>query len=104
VERDRSGVSALVTDCLASRVATGTANPHVIVTRGTRAHTGPASAYFMDHVLDAAGVKPALLRQTRIADLAPCIAPRLVATTLGMTEEGAMHYLTDAVDREDVVF
>jgi hypothetical protein len=27
-----------------------------------------------------------------------------VATALGMTEEAAMHYLTDAVDRDDVVF
>jgi site-specific recombinase XerD len=93
-----------LTDCLAIRAATGTANPHVIVTRGTRAHAGPASAYFMNHVLDAAGVKPAVLRQTRIADLAHRTDPRLVATALGMTEEGAMHYLTDAVDREDIAF
>jgi integrase len=93
-----------LTVCLAARAATGTTNPHVILTRGTRAHTGPASAYFMNHVLDPAGVKPTVLRQTRIADLAHRTDPRLVATALGMTEEGAMHYLTDAVDREDVVF
>jgi integrase len=103
VPLDPLTVDAL-TDCLAIRAATGTANPHVIVTRGTRAHTGPASACFMDHVLDALGVKPAVLRQTRIADLAHRTDPRLVATALGMTEEGAMHYLTDVVDRDDVVF
>jgi hypothetical protein len=51
------------------------------------------------------GVRPpALLRQTRVADLAHRTDPRLVATALGMTEEGAMHYLTDAVDHEDIAF
>ncbi|MGH9287027.1 MAG: hypothetical protein ACRD0V_01815 [Acidimicrobiales bacterium] len=44
------------------------------------------------------------MRQTRIAELAHRTDPRLVATALGMTEEGAMHYLTDAVDHQDVAF
>jgi hypothetical protein len=39
-----------------------------------------------------------------IADLAHRTDPRLVATALGMTEEDAMHYLTDAVHYEDIVF
>jgi site-specific recombinase XerD len=72
-----------LTACLTARAAIGTANPHAIVTRGTRLHAGPASAYFMNHVLDAAGTKPALLRQTRVADLAHRTDPRLVATALG---------------------
>jgi site-specific recombinase XerC len=93
-----------LTACLMARAAMGTANPHAIVTRGTRLHAGPASAYFMNHVLDRAGTKPAPLRQTRVADLAHRTDPRLVATALGMTEEGAMHYLTDAVDHEDIAF
>jgi integrase len=103
VPLDPLSVDAL-TACLDARAATGTTNPHAIVTRGTRAHAGPASAYFMNHVLDTASTKPTVLRQTRIADLAHRTDPRFVATALGMTEEGAMHYLTDAVDREDVVF
>jgi hypothetical protein len=44
------------------------------------------------------------LRRTRIADHAHRTDPRLVATALGMTEEGAMHYLIDTVDYEDIVF
>jgi site-specific recombinase XerC len=60
-----------LTACLTARAAMGTANPHAIVTRGTRLHAGPPSAYFMNHVLDPAGTKPTLLRQTRLADLAP---------------------------------
>jgi Transposase domain (DUF772) len=93
-----------LTVCLTARAAMGTANPHPIVTRGTRLHAGPASAYFMNHVLGPAGTKPALLRQTRVADLAHRTDPRLVATALGMTAEGAMHYLTDAVDHDDIAF
>lgn len=103
VPLDPATVDAL-TACLTARAATGTANPHVIVTRGTRAHADPASAYFLHHALDPAGIKPTVLRHTRIADLAHRTDPRLVATALGMTEEGAMHYLTDAVDHEDVAF
>jgi integrase len=103
VPLDPFTVDAL-TACLAARAATGTDNPHVIVTRGTRAHTTAASAYFFDHVLDPADVKPTVLRHTRIADLAHRTDSRLVASALGMTEEGAMHYLTDSVHREDIAF
>lgn len=50
------------------------------------------------------GVCPALLRQTRLADLTHQLDPRLVSATFGMTEGGALHYITDAVDDEAHVF
>jgi len=90
--------------CLAYREQLGTENPHVIVTRGTRAHRTPASQPYLSHVLDPAGVTPRLLRQTRLAELTHRLDPRLVAAVFGMTPEGALHYLIGAVDSEAAAF
>ncbi|HEY3759945.1 MAG TPA: site-specific integrase [Solirubrobacteraceae bacterium] len=90
--------------CLDHRNQLGTENPHVIVTRGTRAHRTPASQAYLSHILDAAGVTPSLLRQTRLAELTHRFDPRLVAAAFGMTPEGAMHYLIGAVETEAAVF
>ncbi len=90
--------------CLAHRAGLGTENPHVIVTRGTRAHRTPASQPYLSHVLDPAGVTPRLLRQTRLAELTHRLDPRLVAAAFGMTPEGALHYLIGAVETEAAAF
>jgi hypothetical protein len=69
--------------------------------RGPAARTPPqsvASAYLMDHMPDAAGLKATVLRQTRIADLAHRTDARLVASAFGMAEEDAVCDLTDAVN------
>lgn len=91
-------------DVLAARAACKTSNPHVLITKDSRLHDTPCSPYFMTHVLDGAGLTPAPLRQTRLADLAHRVDPRLVAAAFGMTEEGALHYVTDAVQDEEHVF
>ena len=44
--------------CLAHREAQRTANPHVIVTKGTKAGRSPASTAYVSHLLDACGVPP----------------------------------------------
>jgi integrase/ribosomal protein L37E len=90
--------------CLEHRQQLGTENPHVLVTRGTRAHRTPASQPYLSHVLDAAGVTPSLLRQTRLAELTHRLDPRLVAAAFGMTPEGALHYLIGAVGSEAAAF
>ncbi len=90
--------------CLDHRAQLGTENPHVLVTRGTRAHRTPASEPYLSHILDAAGVSPSLLRQTRLAELTHRFDPRLVAAAFGMTPEGALHYLIGAVETEAAVF
>jgi site-specific recombinase XerD len=90
--------------CLEHRSELGTENPHVIVTRGTRAHRTPASRPYLSHILDPAGVTPRLLRQTRLAELTHRLDPRLVAAAFGMTPEGALHYLIGAVEREAAAF
>ena len=76
----------------------GTANPHVMVTRRTKARTRPASAAYVSHVLDPCGVPPRMLRGTRLANLVNTMDPKLVAAAFGMDAESVMIYLADHVD------
>jgi hypothetical protein len=73
-------------------------DPHVIVTKGTKAGRSPASAACISHVLDPCGVAPRMLRCTRLADLVNTMDLKLVAPAFGMNPEGVMIYLGDHVD------
>jgi hypothetical protein len=84
--------------CLAHRGTQRTRNPHVIVTKGTKAGRSPASTAYFSHVLDPCGVPPRMLRCTRLADLIHTMDPKLVAAAFGMNPEGVMIYLADGVD------
>lgn len=84
--------------CLAHRGGQRTANPHVIVTKGTKAGRAPASTAYMSHVLDPCGIPPRMLRCTRLADLVNTMDPKLVAAAFGMNPEGVMIYLADHID------
>jgi site-specific recombinase XerD len=84
--------------CLAHRETQRTANPYVIVTKGTKAGRSPASTAYISHVLDDCGVPPRELRCTRLADLVNTIDPKLVAAAFGMKPESVMFYLADHVD------
>jgi integrase len=84
--------------CLAHRQTLRTANPHVLVTRGTKATRTAASGPYLAHVLDAVGVAPRTLRQTRLLHLVSDLDPKLVSTAFGMRPEGVLPYLSDSVD------
>jgi hypothetical protein len=84
--------------CLDHREARRTANPHVIVTKGTKAGRAPASTAYVSHLLDGCGVPPRALRCTRLAGLVNAIHPKLVAAAFGMNPEGVMFYLADHID------
>jgi hypothetical protein len=84
--------------CLTHREQLGTENPHVLVTRGTKALQTPASTAYCSHLLDPAGVAPHRLRVTRLADLVNTMDPKLVAATFGMDPQGVLIYLADHVD------
>jgi integrase len=84
--------------CLHHRQTQRTANPHVMVTKGTKAGQSPASTAYVSHVLDGCGVPPRALRCTRLADLVNTMDPKLVAAAFGMKPESAMFYLADHVD------
>jgi hypothetical protein len=84
--------------CLAHRESQRTANPHVIVTKGTKAGRSPASTAYVTHLLDGCGAPPRSVRCTRLADLVNTIDPKLVAAAFGMKPESVMYYLADCVD------
>ena len=84
--------------CLAHRESQRTANPHVIVTKVTKAGRSPASTAYVTHLLDGCGVPPRSVRCTRLADLVNTIDPKLVAAAFGMKPESVMYYLADHVD------
>ena len=88
----------LLQRCLARREQQRTGNPHVMVTKGTKAGRAPASAAYASHLLDGCGVSPRMLRCTRLAELVNTIDPKLVAAAFGMDPEGVMFYLADHVD------
>lgn len=89
---------ALLQRCLAHREQLRTDNPHLIVTRGTKALQTPASTAYCSHVLEPAGVAPHRLRITRLADLVNTMDPKLVAAAFGMNAEGVLLYLADQID------
>jgi integrase len=62
--------------CLAHRDAQATENPHVMVTRGTRARTCAPSAAYVSHLLDPCGIPPRMLRSTRLTDLVNTHGPQ----------------------------
>jgi integrase len=84
--------------CLAHREAQRTGNPHVMVTKGTKAGRAPASGAYTSHILDPCGVPPRMLRSTRLVGLVNTMDPKLVAAAFGMNPEGAMIYLADHID------
>ncbi|MBV9023941.1 MAG: site-specific integrase [Streptomycetaceae bacterium] len=89
---------AVLQRCLAHREAWPTANPHVMVTKGTKAGRSPASTAYLSHVLDDCGYPPRMIRSTRLVDLVNTMDPKLVATAFGMDPQATLIYLADHVD------
>ena len=89
---------AVLQRCLAHRQSWRTSNPHVMVTKGTKAGPRPASIAYLGHVLDGCGFGPRMIRSTRLIDLVNTMDPKLVAAAFGMTPEATMIYLADYVD------
>ncbi|MBR7833265.1 hypothetical protein KDL01_08310 [Actinospica durhamensis] len=83
---------------LEHRAEQRTDNPHVIVTRDTKAGRSPASAAYLSHVLDGCGIAPRTIRNTRLLELVNTMDPKLVAAAFGMDPQGVMLYLSDRVD------
>lgn len=84
--------------CLNHREVWPTENPHVMVTKGTKAGRSPASTAYLPHVLDDCGFPPRMIRGTRLVDLVNTMDPKLVAAAFGMDPQAALIYLADHVD------
>ena len=98
VDARREGLVHGLQRCLAHRQTQRTDNPHVMVTKGTKAGRSSASTAYLSHVLDPCGVPPRMLRSTRLVDLVNTMDPKLVAAAFGMDPEGVMIYLADRVE------
>ena len=84
--------------CLSYHRELRTANPHLLVTRKTKATRIPASEDYTRNVLRPAGVTPRLLRCTRLASLTVSTDPKLVSAAFGINPQAATHYLAGHVD------
>lgn len=89
---------AVLQRCLHQREILATSNPHLVVTRGTKAGSRPASTAYFTHLLDGSGFAPRTIRGTRLLDLVNTMDPKLVAAAFGMTPEATVGYLADHVD------
>jgi hypothetical protein len=83
--------------CLDHRAKWPTANPHVMVTKGTKAGRSPASTAYVSHVLDDCGYPPRMIRSTRLVDLVNTMDPKLVAAAFGMDPQATLIYLADHI-------
>jgi hypothetical protein len=89
---------AVLQRCLLHREILATSNPHLVVTRGTKAGSRPASTAYVTHLLDDSGFAPRTIRGTRLLDLVNTMDPKLVAAAFGMTPDATLDYLADHVD------
>jgi site-specific recombinase XerD len=78
--------------CLEHRRQLGTGNPHLLVTRLTRTHRGPAGAAHIRDSLAPVGLLPRVLRSTRLIALADELDPKILTVSLGMSYTGVAHY------------
>ena len=84
--------------CLAHRQALNSANPYLLVTLQTKATRAPSGDSYVKNILAPAGVRPRILRSSRMLALVNTADPKLVATAYGMTYDAVTAYLADRVD------
>jgi hypothetical protein len=78
--------------CQEHRRRLGSDNPHLLVTRLTRTHRGPAGAAHIRDSLAPVGLLPRILRSTRLLTLADELDVKILTTSLGMSYAGVAHY------------
>lgn len=89
---------AAIGRCLTHHQTLRSANPHLLVTRVTKATRAPANAHYVKNTVAPAGVRPRILRSTRLLAMVNTTDPKLVADAFGMTRDAATAYLTGHVD------
>jgi len=89
---------AAVETCLAHRQALNSTNPYLLVTLQTKATRAPSGDSYVKNILAPAGVRPRILRSSRILALVNTADPKLVAAAYGMTYDAVTAYLADRVD------
>jgi len=87
-----------IQNCLAHRQTLNSTNPYLLVTLQTKATRAPSGDGYVKNALKAAGIRPRILRSSRILALVNTADPKLVATAYGMTYDAVTHYLADRID------
>ncbi|MEU1707531.1 hypothetical protein ABZ478_19245 [Streptomyces sp. NPDC005706] len=81
--------------CQEHRHRLGSDNSHVLVTRLTRTHHGPAGAAHIRDSLAPVGLLPSILRSTRLLALTDELDAKILTISLGMSYAGVAHYRPD---------
>lgn len=89
---------AAIRRCLDHRQALKSDNPHLLVTRVTKATRAPANSGYIKNTVARAGVRPRILRSSRLLAMVNTADPKLVAAAYGMTRDAVTAYLADRVD------
>jgi hypothetical protein len=89
---------AAIQRCLDHRHALRSDNPHLLVTRVTKATRAPADSGYVKNAVARAGVRPRILRSTRLLAMVNTADPKLVAAAFGMTRDAVIAYLADRID------
>lgn len=87
-----------VQHCLDHRQTLNSHNPHLLVTRVTKATRAPADSGYIKNAVARAGVRPRILRSSRLLAMVNTADPKLVADAFGMTRDAVTAYLADRVD------
>ena len=70
----------------------------MLVTRQTKATRAPSGDGYVKNTLKAGGIRPRILRSSRLLALVSTADPKLVATAFGMTYDAVTPYLADRID------
>jgi len=89
---------AAIQRCLDHRQALRSDNPHLLVTRLTKATRTPAGSGYVKNAVAPAGVRPRILRSSRLLAMVNTADPKLVAAAFGMTRDAVTAYLADRID------
>jgi site-specific recombinase XerD len=89
---------AAIQRCVEHRKALNSDNPHLLVTRVTKATRAPADSGYVKNTVARSGVRPRILRSSRLLAMVNTADPKLVAAAYGMTYDAVTAYLTDRVD------
>jgi len=89
---------AAIQRCLAHRQAMASDNPHLLITRVTKATRSPADSGYIKNTVRPAGVRPRILRSSRLLAMVNTADPKLVAEAFGMTRDAVTAYLADRID------
>lgn len=84
--------------CIAHHRTLNSDNPHLLITQQTKATRAATNPHYIKNTVTPAGVRPRILRSSRLLSMINTADPMLVAEAFGMTRSAVTAYLADSVD------